>query len=229
MNRLCCVIAVALAMAAGVRAAELRRIRALFADAGQRLRAAATQIAAAAAKSKDPAIAQAKSDAELEVAVNLLDQMMTFTGDAEAERRVAIGKQALDALKKLANLEDKNPAAWLARAWLVRYYDEVDSLQEATEYYRKFDRAAGPAIEPGKRLARWHYLRLLARKDPNHKDRNNTAELIKLGNDWLADYRRFSRTPEGQGVRYELAQAYRFDGDAQANPRAPKTLDSYLA
>src|SRR5207253_6982950 len=102
----------------GQSADELRRIRGLFADAGKRLRVAATQIALAAAKSNDPAIAQAKSDAELELAVNLLDQMMTFSGDTEVERRVDVGKQALDALKKLANLDDKNRAAWLARAWL---------------------------------------------------------------------------------------------------------------
>lgn len=215
----------------GARPAELKAVRTLFEQAGQSLRAATTQISAAAAKIESPALAQAKSDAELEIALNLIDQMVTFVGESEgdSDRRVAIGKKALDALKRLAALDDRNRVAWLARAALIRYYDEIDLLPDAGEMYKRFDRAAGPAVEPGKRLARWNYLRLLARKDPNHKDRNNTAEMLKLATEWLNDYRRFSRTPEGQGVRYELAQLYRHEADAVGNPKAPEALNKYLA
>lgn len=213
----------------GARPQELKSVRTLFEQAGQSLRAAVTRIAAAADKSNDPAFVQAKTEAELEVALNLLDQMVTFAGDGDVDRRVAVGKRALDALKKLAGLDDKNRVAWLARAALIRYYDEVDLFQDATDVYKRFDRAAGPATEPAKRFARWNYLRLLARKDPAHKDKNNTAELRKLANDWLNDYRRFSRTPEGQGVRYELAQLYRHDGDAIGNPKVSQAIQAYIA
>src|SRR5439155_25059226 len=50
----------------GIRPQELKAVRALFEQAGQGLGASLTQIAAVAGKSKDPALAQVRSEAELE-------------------------------------------------------------------------------------------------------------------------------------------------------------------
>jgi hypothetical protein len=202
----------------GPRTQELREIRQLFEQAGSRLAESARRLGTG---NLEPL----KNEAELELAVNHLSHMTTYTGDRDAEKRLAIGKQAMAELKRLAGSDEKNPLAWLARAWLIRYYDEIDSFQEAADLYKRFEKAMATAIEPGRRFARWNYLRLLARKDPQHKDKATLAEVIRIANDWLNDYRRDSHRADGQDVRYWLARAYEHQGEALGSPKTKPASD----
>jgi hypothetical protein len=194
------------------RWAALRPVRALFVQAGQRLQEAARRIDAG--DHNAAAVKQARLDAELEMARNFLDQMLTYDLDKESVPRGELGKRAVAEFKALAKKAPDNPAGWLARAWVIRGYDELDSLPEAEDAYRQFEKAAGGrAVEPAARLARGHYLQILARRDPGGKDRETLAEILKAAADWLRDYPAFRFTPEGQAVRYQLAQACRREAE----------------
>src|SRR5581483_8673610 len=66
----------------------------------------------------------------------------------------------------------------------------------------------GDHAETARRLARYFKLQVLA-KDPDVKKPLATLQEIQLqGERWLQDYRKYRNSPEGIGVRFEVANAY---------------------
>lgn len=205
------------------RDAEMKSARAKFEEAGTRLSEAAARIGGL--KGDPDRVAEIKLQAEFEQAQNLLDQMLTYDASAEALARAKLGQKALDALKKVALQNDKSPAAWQARAWIIRCYDELDSFQEAENEYRKIEKVTDKAVEPGKRMARFNYAKVLARRDPNNKALLD--EVARMALSWLRDYRPYLNTPEGYGMRYRLAQAYRLQAEALKDQKSEAARGLY--
>lgn len=189
---------------------ELLQARAQFEDAGKLLRAAVAAIdvqLAADNASEKPALAQAKLQTELEIGINLLDQAQTYVQQSEFGKRGEIIKQALTVLDKVVNQDDKNAVCWLARVWRGKCYQEADDPKTARKAYTEVLRETGDFAEAARRLALYFQMQVIAR-DPDVKNpASSFADVERLGDNWLIAYRNYQNTPEGFGVRYELASA----------------------
>jgi hypothetical protein len=195
--------------------AEALKARALFEDAGKQLQAATTQIGAqltALANAATPQAAinmetlmQARLQAELEQGINLLDQARTYTEDNETAKRGEMLKRAIEALTKLSKRDAKNPLCWQALAWVGRCHQINDDAKAARAVYKDVLAEPGEHADAARRLARYFRLRALA-NDPDVK--KPLAEIQKAAEEWLTLYPNYVNTPEGGGVRFELANAY---------------------
>ncbi len=214
------------------RAKGMTKARDLFTTADTRFKEAGKQI-----KSQLDALAEAKTEEErlrkgrlshafdqaaFEQGINALDKALTL--DDVVLRGKTIEDEAVNQLDKVAS-DPQNPYHWEAHAWLVRCYGEVDKVKPAKkEYALVMNTATGADADTAKRLALYHYLRIL-NNDPDVKDK--PGETIKLAEDWLRRYRSYANTPEGNGVRFRLAKAYSDRAQASRNPRAPEAVQSF--
>jgi hypothetical protein len=196
--------------------AEMLRARTSFEEAAKRLQAAGvrmneqlkadTATTPAQTQGEKEALVQAQTQAELEQGINLLDQAQTYTEPAEFSARAAVLKKARDILDKLAKREPKTTVSWQALAWVGRCYLEDDDPQKARKVFMDVINAeAGDQAEAGRRLARYFRMQALARLPDRKKA---LAEIVTAGEEWLHHYPHDVHTPEGYGVRFELAKAY---------------------
>lgn len=217
---------------------ELLKARALFVEAGKQLKAAADRIdaqLAAGSKAKTPEaqkakqpLTQAKLQAELEQAINLLDQAQTYhEGEAvvELKKRAVIVGQAIKAFEKLSQVDEKNPLCWEALVWLGRSHQENDDPISARKVYQRVI-TSQDRDSRASRLARYFQM-LVTHDDKNVKD---PLEVIrKSAEQWVEWYPNHLASPEGYGVRYELAnvyyqQALRLPKAQQVGPKAKELL-----
>ncbi len=214
--------------------AEALKARAYFVDANAELKKAAAALDAQLAQLPEPktpaekAVRKRLEDrrlrAELDLALNLFDQAMTYTAEDKTEVALArAGKvqEAQRALDKIAGGDEKNPVTWEARAWAGRCEQQLGKPKEARKRLDDVTRAAAPAAAAGKRLARYFWM--LAFKETTSPDekKNLPEVLTKEANDWLRDYPSYRNTPEGYGVRYELAEVLLKESE---EPKANKVL-----
>jgi len=150
-------------------------------------------------------LANARLQADLERGLDVFDQVQTYDDlSEEAAKRTAVAQKAIDILKKVAAEDDTDPLCWQAKAWLIRCYQEIDSPDEAAKMSaRLVDRAGAPPEV--QRLARYFSLLGMRREIDDLKVNRRLAVSAEK---WLADYRADHNTPEGQGVRYLLAETY---------------------
>lgn len=145
--------------------------------------------------------------AGLELGIVLLDQAATLVEPDQLPQRAEIVKQAMTVLEKLSADEPKDSYYWLARAWLGRCYVENDDPRTARRYYAEVLKETGEASEAGRRLAAYFQIQVIAR-DPDPKNPlQSYREVERQGDLWLKTYRQALNTPEGYGVRFELANA----------------------
>jgi hypothetical protein len=217
------------------KAAEAKKAQATFADAAARLKAAAGLIDKQLTKYQDAKtaeeqaarqdLAQAKLQADFELGVLLIDQGNSYIDDP-AKRGETI-KEAATKLRELASQDPKNPLCWLARAWVGRCSQENDDPAGAQKVFVAILKEEGEPVEGAKRLVRYFRMALIP-TDPKFKTpQAQVAETIREGEDWLQRYRNYHNTPEGFGVRYELANAYL--KQAQAFPRMGPKKDQVAA
>jgi TolA-binding protein len=189
---------------------ELTRARSQLEEAGKGLQAAATQIDAQLAGSnisqaEKQSLAQARLQAALEIGINFLDQAMTFGDQGEAAKRGELFKKAADTLEKLSKRDDRDPICWQAHTWLGRTYLENEDPKMARKIFNEVIAEPGEYAEPAKRLARYFRLQALQGDGDQKKI---LAEVRKAAEEWLTIYPNYVNTPEGCGVRFELAQTY---------------------
>ncbi len=150
-------------------------------------------------------------ETELAMALNLLDQSDTYLNAGNDTETQESGKRIQEARQILDKLRQGDPASkitWQARAWDGRCEEMLDNPNEAIKRLRAITSATGPAVQDGKRLARYFLLlalKKLPKEAPDPKDTLNNY-LIKQARNWLSDYRTYANTPEGLGVRYLLAK-----------------------
>ncbi|HEV3261406.1 MAG TPA: hypothetical protein VG013_31430 [Gemmataceae bacterium] len=156
-------------------------------------------------KAQKRTLARAKLQADLESGLDVFDQLQTYDEQFdEPAKRTDVAQKAIDILKKVAAEDDSNPICWNAKAWLMRCHQEIDSPDEPTKIYAQIvDKGAAPPEV--QRLAK--YFRMLGMKKDIEDPKKNRV-LATLGEKWLVEYRADHHTPEGDGVRYLLAETY---------------------
>jgi hypothetical protein len=196
---------------------EFLRARIQFEEAGKQLEAVSAQIDAqlagsdsastAQAKTEKNVLTQAKLQAELEKGVNLLLQVQTYVDQSEDAKRSEILKKAIDTLDKAAAQRGStsDPICWEALAWLGRCQQENDDPKGARKIYAEVIAEPGEQAASARRLARFFRMQTLA-KDPDLK--NPLLQVQLAGEEWLRLYPQYLNSPEGCGVRFELADAY---------------------
>jgi tetratricopeptide (TPR) repeat protein len=199
--------------------AGLLRARQQFEDAGKQLEAAMKRIdvllsGSSQAPSEKQALTQARLQAELEQGINLLHQAQTYTEESETAKRAELLKLAIDGLSVLSKRQEKNPICWQALTWLGRCQQENDDPKSARRIYQQVINESGDHAATARRLARYFRLQTLA-GDPETK--KPAGDVRQAGEEWLVLYPNYLNTPEGYGVRFELARAY-----SQLAAAAPK-------
>lgn len=152
-------------------------------------------------------LARERLRADFERALNFFDDLQTFgdTGD-DAVKRGDMAQNAVRLFQQVAKSDPQGRIGWQAKAWLIRCFQESDSLAEAQAAYRAIVDAKKKAAPPPDivRMARYFMLQGVLR------NLNNRAPLKTLADEsrkWLKDYPADISTPEGYGVRYLLADA----------------------
>ena len=212
--------------------AEALKARAYFVDANAELKKAAAALDAQLAKMPDKTPAEKKEKkrlederlrAELDLALNLFDQALTYTAEdkiEEAQKRGKKVEEAQAALEKVAGGDATNPLTRQARAWVGRCIHQLGKPQEARKRFTELQ-AGAPKSDPGRRLARYFWI--LAFKETTAPDeKKKLPELvIKEATEWVQDYPNYLNTPEGYGVRLELAEMlFKESEDPKANKPA---------
>ncbi len=232
------------------RHAKARPAEAKFIEAGKEIEVAITALEAAikdagpdVKKSLEHELTQARFD----IAVNLFDQARTYidtSGDIDLrlKRSVTVTK-AKDEFFKLRK-DESSEVGWLANAWLMKCNMELDTPVEVRKYHdliikRKDDKTANPGIQPAVRLVRYFAMQdaTSPREDSETigsnaigdkakkamKDRLHDVQ--KEGEAWLKSYGSYLKTYEGQGVRFETAQAYLTEARGEENEAVNKIVD----
>lgn len=199
------------------RKVEMTKARTQFEEAAKSLLTAAKELDLQLAKYENPQTAQdrdakrdltqARLQAELEMGLNLLDQSQTFDDIAEAAKRGEIVKKGGELLAKLGAKDEAQPICWQARAWRGKCFQEIDDPTSALVAYDKIINETNNAAETAKRLAKYFRLQLID-KDPKYKG-DPLAQIVIEGEKWRETYRAYLNSPEGNGVRYHLAEAYK--------------------
>jgi hypothetical protein len=213
--------------------AEGLKARQTFADASVLLNKAASEIDAELAKVSQPKndaeqarqtkLATDRLQAQLAIAMNFIDQAQTYLDEAKTEVMVERGKKVQEAtkrLEKLASEDANNPISWQATAWLGWCMNLNGNPQKARAKLFEVINSAVPAVVDGRRLARYFrlYIQYTQPLEEEKKDPRFLASLITDANGWLVSYPSYSRTPEGCGLRYLLAQLLR---QRAGDPKTP--------
>ncbi len=226
------------------RRQESRSVRKdLAAQAGLLFKEAAEQLAKAVAeidnrlgqlanpandaeKSQKADLARARLQAQLEEAINFINQSNTLLEARDTRGRAAVIDKARAMLTRVSQAGDENPAAWQAKVWLGRLAEEIDAKPEAIRRYTDLAKETTPEAAAAARTAAYRLLKLQAEEE-QVPDRSALVRKIITGcDDWLRKYRGGANTPEGQGVRYVLAglleeQARPAIAPPQSSPSAP--------
>jgi hypothetical protein len=209
---------------AAAKYSEALKARALLEDAGKQLKPSAGQLKKEwelrkNEEPKTPKEVQAKRDAEtdmlraqFEIGLNFYDQALTYVDEAtKDESRVArsrTAQKAVEAVKAIANGNEKLPITWEAKAWLGRCEFEAGvPAKDIRRRYMNIINDKEPAAAIGQRLARY-FLILIVPEAPDvaaKEDPNKTIQTV--AEEWLRRYPSYKNTPEGYGVRYELAES----------------------
>jgi hypothetical protein len=187
----------------------------LFRDAAIQLKGANTEIDRRLAQLADPTtdadkaqkadLLKAKLNAQLDEAINLINQSNTMLDSKDVKARATIINQAKDQLIKLSKIDEENPTSWQAKVWLGRLAEEIEAKPEAIRRYTELTKEKAPAAAEAARTAAYLLLRLQA-EDERVPDRvAHVKKMIADCDDWLRKHRSTANTPEGQGIRYILA------------------------
>jgi tetratricopeptide (TPR) repeat protein len=206
------------------RVQEGLKARATFVESAKDLQAACTEVGkeydlvkeGAARESATPAEkAQAKKlqddylHCELERALNLFDQAVTYLDedkDAVRKARSDMMTQARQALEKVGAMDDTNPICWQAQAWAARCYNELGDPKKARQAFTQILGAPPKVAAEGQRLARYFRLLVISESPDRESDKDPNGIILEAGNRWLVDYPSYSKSTEAMGLRYLLAK-----------------------
>lgn len=219
-----------------------------FIEAGKEIEEAikALEAAIATAGTDDKkALEQELTQARFDVAVNIFDQGRTYIDTSgDINLRLKRSETIAKALKEFDKLrsDESSEVGLLANAWLMKCNMELETPAKVREYYgivmkRKDDK--NPSFQPAIRLARYFAIQdeTLPREDSETignyaladktkrtpKDRLHAVQ--KDGELWLKTYANFLKTYEGQGVRFETAQAYFTEARGEEDEAVKKIVD----
>jgi tetratricopeptide (TPR) repeat protein len=216
--------------------AEVLRARSQFEEAAKQLQDATAQIDVqlsalkastdSKAESEKQVLGQARLRADLEQGINLLDQAETFSDQADFAKRGELLKRALGLLEPASRREPRSATGWLALAWLGRCHQENDDPTNARKAYNEVIAAQPDVADAARRLARYFRMQTMA---ADHDDKKRLERVQAAGEEWLRLYPTALDSPEGYGVRYELATAYvtQAANVPRSQQRSPRALELY--
>jgi hypothetical protein len=209
---------------------EARAAENLFIRAGQELDAAAKLMAALATNYKNPdpkqeqlvkeQLAHDLLQARLDRGINLMEQTRTYIDlgqEAINRARAEVNEKAKKIFEGVAQEDAKNPICVMAAAWLVYCNQEAQAPKEAGDYFKLVMTQKGKAADSAKRWARFFHMQRIMKDIKGKLAEPTLAKLteqkkLKILEDealkWLAVYPSHAKAPEGQGVRWELANCY---------------------
>ena len=222
---------------------EAKKAEQQFIQAAKELEAAAVLLKDLAGKYKNPdateqelvrqQLAQDELQARFERGMTLMEQARTYldlSGDLNTKRATVID-DARKVFEKVAEQDDTNPTSLLAAAWLVRCYQEGQDPTKAKKAFETVMFQKTKVADTAKRWARYFHMQGIM-KDPTFKfadkkikvtDLTKVQEIEREALDWLKAYPSHKNSLEGQGVRFELANAYIRQAGI-LSPKDPRSL-----
>jgi hypothetical protein len=207
---------------------EMTKVHDLFVAAEEDLKNAGDQVENQLKrehpKAVEEALKKAKLRAQMEMAVNQIDQASTY--EALGKNLDTRGKMIERAIKELSEIYEKNnksSVGWEARVWKGRGHTELDKGEEGKKDFEACEKLEidSPLADPARRQAKYfHFLVPLITLGPNPVV--SPAEQKKVGEDWLKDYPGYANTFEGNHIRFELANLYKADGIAAGTDKNGK-------
>ncbi len=178
-----------------------RRAEVYFIRAGQELDALIKSLP------KDQAL-----QARLERATNIIDQARSYidVGDAKiGGKRALIVDEAKKALEGIVKDDSTGQAGLMAATWLIKCYQESQDPQNAAKFYKLVMAQPAKEAQSAQRWARLFFMQGYLDDVSVKLSRLDKLKRIQQeGLTWLKDYPKDHNSPEGYGVRFELAGAY---------------------
>jgi hypothetical protein len=153
---------------------------------------------------------------------NFLDQAYTHPISRKRAELIDKAQKVLEEVEKTAISDNSNPALHLARAWLVKCYQVGEAPDKAAAYFKAVMREEIPEARPGQRSAWYFHIQFIPR---DLKIKGTGLDKLRLvqteARAWLKKFPGDRNSPEGYGVRFELAKALLTE--AQELSKDPKT------
>ena len=207
--------------------AGMLRARGLFEEAAKQLQAAKTQIdkqfqvtaapATPTAQEQKEILSDVQLQAELEQGINLVEQAQTYTEQSEFPQRAALSRRPATnssmgwpgASRRRPTRGKRSPGSAVATSRTMTPRRGVKlTWMSSTPKRATRRKQAGAWLAPSGMQA------LAAETD----QKKALAEIVNAGEEWLRLYPNYLNTPEGQRVRFALANAYL--KQARALPKA---------
>ncbi|MFN4258482.1 MAG: hypothetical protein ACK4RK_04240 [Gemmataceae bacterium] len=223
------------------RQVEAQAARKLFTEAIDRLKDAMKQIEVKLAGLDNPqtpedraayaALLQSQLQAEFEIGMNQLEMAQSYIGGGTKDNldRANVIQSAIATFNQVAAKDQRSPISWKAKAWIGRANEAIDKPADARQQYQEILRAEGAQVEEAKRLARYFDIRLITKAID---EKNPLPKVQAACEEWLRLYPNYRDTPEGYGVRWELAsalfdQAFKLPPDPNTKKPTPQALALY--
>lgn len=229
---------------APTRSALIQKARPLFADAAARLAAAATQIddiltrIASSTNADEQAakktLTQAKMQAQLESGINRLNAALTMPDNSgvQIKARGAEIDKARAALEVLATGSEDSPYCWLARLWIGRCLDEMDSKADSRRMFESIAGESNPSAEEAARTAAFLLLKAAAEDKQAPKRSEQLRTVIAGLEEWLAKHQGKSPPNDTQAAQYLLAvllEEQALSGVDRDRPGTPTRINAGIA
>ncbi len=161
------------------------------------------------------------TQARFDRGINFINQARTYVNTSKEDlnlKRAQIVQEAKKIFDSLREEEELNIRSQ-ANAWLMKIAMESQDPNEVQKYYNRVMGYKAADARAGQRWVRLFDMQdaLANDKNPRLPPKTKTAteklqHLQKLGLAWLKDYPGSLRTPEGEGVLWELANAFYLEG-----------------
>lgn len=156
-------------------------------------------------------VLELKDQLILEKGINQIDQAAAYEVlQRDGNKRIDFLEAAQKSLLEFSGQDPRTPAQWEARAWAVQAFLDMARTTDVQREVAKIMGDRSLASDSAKRMARYSsFLELAA----NRTGKTTPAELQKVGEDWLRLYPGHHNTPEGNRLRYQLANSFYAQAD----------------
>jgi hypothetical protein len=173
---------------------------------------------------------QELQQARFDKGINYIDQARTYVNLAKEDlnlKRAQIvqeAKKVFDALRDEEALDIRSQA----NAWLMKIAMESQDPKEVEKFYTRVMTPKGPEARAGQRWARYFDMQdvLTNAQNPRSAKLKTAKDKLllveKMGKSWLSDYPTSVHTPVGEGVLWELANAYYLQAKEAEKEKKPK-------
>jgi hypothetical protein len=173
------------------------------------------------------------TQARFDKGANFIEQARTYVNKAREDVNEKRAKIIVQAQKMFEELKDDDALSirMQANAWLMKIAMEQTAPDLTEKYYKRVTDQKDPDAKAGQRLVRLFDMQdvLTNGKNPRGAKVKSAEEKLhlvqKMGQDWLKEFAALAKSPEGQAVTWELANAYLAEAqDAREKEKKDKKL-----